>query len=219
MTNSLARPEAPLPVPPSGERPYQKLEWLIGDAIAHHDVAAILERVRRFAEDYPPPDRPLLAAQPGLTTVADPANGARPLKPQHYGNWYHMVLYNAGNACLRAEEPALALTIYLEALRGCAHASLFNNIASCHAQLGDPVTALVWYRKALVRDRDYLVAHLRIAALIIRAELPDEDPLAALEAYGAAGGTPGDVNAYLERLEPEERAQIGPVFEEFFEWE
>ena len=199
-----------MPYPPSLE-----LDTLLRPAIGARDLDRVLQIVKRYSLQHPEPPRPLLAPQPGLLSQVERKPGARTIPQGQDGDWFHLLLYNAGNACLRAGEYALAIEVYKQALIGCSHASVFNNIGCALKLSGRYREALSWFRKAVAQDATYNIGRLRVAGVIIIGNLPG-DPLAELQEFVDGGGTLAEVEEYLGRADDEHRAKLVAVFGKVF---
>jgi|GEM_PF-3029280 len=191
------------------------LDDILADAIAASDLDAVLTLVQEFAQTHPKPDRPLLLPTPGLYSQLD-STSARPLTPEESGSWFHLLLYNAGNSALRAEQWQLAVELYKLALLGCSHPSLFNNLGSAYRRLGRFTEARRWFERAIAHDPEFLPGYLRAATVILVAGETPEDAHPHLATYASKGGQAAMVAGLLESMPIEQAALARPVFVLYF---
>ena len=206
------------PVPPERESPApypspHEFEAALGEALAARDIDRMLAAVRRFAEDNPPPrGHQFHAPAQGLLAGFEGQVGP-PLPREQATSWFHMLLYNAGNVALRAEEPLLAIELYKQSLLGHRHPSIFNNIGAALKRLLRMEEALIWYLRAIQEDPGYAIGYLRAAALAGAHALPGADPQEYLRRFQAHGGTAQQLAQYLAGCGPEEAAALMRLLE------
>lgn len=207
---------APIPaVPPAPYPEAHVLDELLADAIAASDLDAVLAIVQDFALRHPKPDRALLLPTPAVLGAMDPAI-TRPLQPHEDGSWFHLLLYNAGNAALRAGQNQLAVELYKQALLECAHPSLYNNLGSAYRRLGRYSEARRWFEQAIASDPSFLPGYLRAAAVILVAGQAPDEAQRHLESYIAQGGEAELALRMAEQMPPEHAALAGPMFAQYF---
>ena len=207
MTDTANTPETKRAWPPRGE-----LDALLHPAIQAHDLDTVLLAVRAYAERTPPPGRRLYRPQPGLDSNALAEPLAEQLAPEYNTSWFHMLLYNAGNACLRAGATQLALEVYKQALMGFLHPGVYVNISAIMDLQGRRQEAMRWLKRAIDVDPNYSQAYLNAAALATMYEFPGEDPVAYLEQYREMGGTTEEALVFLQACDDSERPTLEAVF-------
>lgn len=207
---------APIPaVPPVPFPEAHALDALLADAIAASDLDAVLVLVQEFAQRNPKPDRALLLPTPSVLGELDPA-ATRPLTPHEDGSWFHLLLYNAGNAALRAGQHQMAVELYKQALLECSHPSLMNNLGSAYRRLERYSEARRWFEQAIASDPAFLPGYLRAATVIlVSGQAPDDAELHLANCI-AHGGAADLALRMLEQMPPEHAALARPLFAKYF---
>jgi len=184
------------PYPPLGE-----LDSVIRTAIGEQpSLDAVLHAVRTYAERTPRGPDTFYRPRPGLSTDPSASPDSRRLQQEEEGTWFHMLLYNAGNACFRANDLHLALEVYKQALLGFDHPAVYNNIAAVLVQLRRPTEARMWLERGAARDPKYPQTFLNLASLTLSHQLEGVAPAIWLEKYAAAEGGSGMLQDFLQAL-------------------
>lgn len=194
--------DSPAPYPPPHE-----FEAHLAEALAKRDISELLMAVKQFAVEMPPPERPLRAPAPGLDAAFEGRLGDE-IPAEKVTSWFHMLLYNAGNVCLRAEEPQLAIALYKQGLVEYSHPSILNNIGAALKRMGRMEEAVIWYLRATAEDPSYHRGYLRAAATAALHQIPSADPLGYLKTAVANGATEADILEYIAQAPPEESAAM-----------
>jgi len=188
------------PYPPLGE-----LDTVIRAAILDApSLDAVLQAVRTYAERLPRGGEPFYRPRPGLHSDPTDHEEATRLNAADEGTWFHMLLYNAGNACLRAGDLNLALEVYKQALLGFDHPAVYNNIAAVLVERRRPTEARMWLERGIARDPQYPQTYLNLCSICLTHDVGG-DPAAWLQKYRDIGGGPGMLRDFLAAL-PEDEA-------------
>ena len=127
-----------------------------------------------------------------------------------------VLLYNAGNECVRQDRYPFAIEVYKQAIaRGNTEPSVYNNIASSHKRLGQYEEAMTVYENCIAKNPSYTPAYARAAILIKTYRLKSQlTPVQYLRRYFAKGGNDEQLLAFSQGLPSNEQGAIDSILVE-----